>query len=112
MSGFITPEQAGKLACPLARVHGDGDQRKCRAEKCIIWRWLPHSASDPRFLSAIKREEAVLAQDKAAETGQKAKPQHLYHKKAVANVMRDPEAYGVEVEHQHGYCGLGGRPEQ
>ncbi|WP_120636058.1 hypothetical protein [Ruegeria sp. EL01] len=112
MSSFLKPKEAREtFACPLARTFDKKAGPNCDADKCIMWRWLPLPASDPRFLGAIKREEAMLAQEKAKETGDKAKPQHLYHKKAVANVMNDPEAYGVPAKPELGWCGLGGKPE-
>lgn len=50
-----------------------------------------------------------MAQEAEKETG---KPQNAdkFHKAAVANVRKNPSAYGVQPK--HGYCGLGGRPEQ
>lgn len=110
MTGFLTPKEAKALSCPVARVHGKGTSAKCEAETCILWRWSPLSSDDPRFSGAIKRECVMLAQSKADETGEKPKPHHLYHKKAVSNVMRDPEAYGVPVAPEKGWCGLGGKP--
>lgn len=92
--------------CPLARTFGGetGDLRKtCRGTDCAVYRELPPSASDPSFQAAIKREMACLAQEAGKENT------IGYHKKAVANVSKDPESYGVTME-RIGYCGLGGKP--
>jgi hypothetical protein len=99
---YLTPKDAGKMICPIARCQGtEKVQPKCVGDKCILWRWKELMASDPRFMSAIKREEALLS----GETGKSAA---AVHKHAVANVMKYPEGYGVTRE--LGFCGLGGVP--
>ena len=95
---YRTPEEAAKMACPIARITPD-NKSKCVGPDCILWRWKPRLASDAEFIAAVKREEAVLAQ--ADGTG---KSGAVFHKKAVANVMRDPEGYGIASD--RGYCGL------
>ncbi len=92
--------------CPLARTFGaDKLQAKCRGPECAAYRELPLSASEPSFLAAVKREEASLAQDEG-----KGRSANLFHKKAVANVTKDPEAYGVNMV-RDGYCGFAGEPK-
>ncbi|WP_170759936.1 hypothetical protein [Ruegeria lacuscaerulensis] len=91
--------------CPLARTFGVKDlQAKCMGEECALYRTLPPSASEPSFKAAIQREMACLAQEDG-----KGKPAKNFHNKAVNNVMKSPEKYGVKQE-RRGYCGLGGRP--
>lgn len=91
--------------CPLARVFGaEPLQKTCRGAECALYRELPPSASEPSFQAAVKREMAALAQEDG-----KGKPAISFHKKAVANVSKAPERYGVNME-RRGYCGLGGRP--
>jgi len=95
---------ADKL-CPLARCFGVTDlNAKCMGSDCALYRELPPSASEPSFQAAVKREMASLAQDDG-----KGKPAVSYHKKAVANVSKAPERYGVNME-RRGFCGLGGKP--
>jgi hypothetical protein len=110
MTGFVTPAQAREtLPCPMARTFAEKKGPNCDADKCPVWRWLPLPATDPSYMSAVKREEACLAQEAEKETG---KPQNAdkFHKVAVSNVRKNPVAYGVQPK--HGFCGLGGRPEQ
>lgn len=112
MTGFLTPAQAREtMPCPLARTFSEKVGPNCDAGKCLIWRWLPLDASDDRFVSAIKREIACLAQDHE-KAGGKKRQSSSFHKEAVANVMSDPKAYGVPDAPERGWCGLGGRPEQ
>jgi hypothetical protein len=105
MTNFVAPDAAKEgLLCPLSRTFGtDNLTSHCRGEACALWRWKPRLASDPEFQSAVKREQAVLAQEDG--TG---KASLVFHKKAVERVMRNPEGYGVVRE--EGYCGLGGLP--
>jgi hypothetical protein len=111
MSRCHTPEEAKKnLTCPLARTFSKKVGPNCMGGNCAAWRWLPLDAKDPRFTGAISREMACLAQDEATETGKKAKPAQNYHKQAVANVRKDPEAYDVPSQPEKGWCGLGGQP--
>lgn len=105
MRRFLKPEEAATLPCPLARTFAKKEGPGCMAGGCPVWRWLPLDASDPKFASAITREMALLAK----EAGKKTTV--AFHKKAVANVMKDPEAYGVPPTSGRGWCGLGGKPE-
>lgn len=109
MSLFLTPEQASEFDCPVARTHGNGETGNCRAGDCIVWRWVLPLASDESFKGAIQREIACLQQDDE-EAGRKKRNKHLLHQTAVANVMRNPEDYGVLIGREKGYCGLGGKP--
>tara|TARA_R100001086_G_C11787453_1_gene245318 strand:+ start:86 stop:379 length:294 start_codon:yes stop_codon:yes gene_type:complete len=91
--------------CPLARTFGAKDLKAtCRGGACALYRELPPSALEPSFQAAVKREMAVLAQEEG-----KGKASIAYHKKAVANVTKSPERYGVSME-RRGFCGLGGKP--
>ncbi len=110
MTGFLTPEEARGYDCPTARIHGDGKSGKCRADHCILWRWLPLPAEHPLFQSAVKRECACLAQAEAEKSGKPAKNSDHYLKKAVANVAKNPAGFGVP-DHDTGWCGLGSKPE-
>lgn len=105
MSNFVTPEDASQtLLCPISRTFGrDPLSATCRGADCAVWRWKPRLASDPEFVAAVKREEAVLAQEDG--NGRSAT---LFHKKAVQRVLRNPEGYGIIRE--EGFCGLGGLP--
>lgn len=94
---YRTPEEAAKMACPIARITPD-NKSKCVGPDCILWRWKPRLATDPEFKSAIQREMAVLAQEAKSDNSMK------FHKEAVANVMSDPEGFGIASE--RGYCGL------
>lgn len=100
---YRTPEEAGQMSCPIARTRPDLDadgkiKSKCSGPDCILWRWKPRLATDPEFKSAIQREMAVLAQEAKSDNSMK------FHKEAVANVMSDPEGFGIASE--RGYCGL------
>lgn len=91
--------------CPLARVFGaEPLQKTCRGSECALYRERPPSASEPSFVAAVQREMAALAQEEG-----KGRDAKLFHKKAVSNVHKAPERYGVNME-RRGYCGLGGRP--
>lgn len=103
---MMTPDQARQTPCPFARTFAQKVGPNCDADACIMWRWVPLMPDDPRFMSAINREMACLAQDDG-----KGKPSAGYHKQAVANVMRNPEGYGVPAKREVGYCGLAGKPE-
>lgn len=105
-----TPEEAATLKCPLARTFDTGKRPTCDGPDCILWRWQPASAGDPRFVAAVIREQASLAQDEAKLTGQPVAKTQKYHKEAVKNVMANPEGCGCPP-HEKGWCGLGGKPE-
>lgn len=111
MTGFITPDEASTdYFCPLARTFAKKDRPFCMGSDCILWRWRPLSADDPRFQSAIKREMACLAQDAEKEDGKKRQSM-AFHKQAVANVMANPEGHGAPAKPEKGYCGLGAEPK-
>ncbi len=108
MTAFLTPEEAAKLDCPVARIKGDGTKGdgtkgKCQGEACILWRKKSVLDSNPLFISAVQREMSNLATD--LDDG---KNPMKYHKQAVKNVAADPTGYGV-LENR-GYCGIGGKP--
>ena len=101
---YHTPAQAREtMPCPLARTFEKKVGSNCDADRCIMWRWKAVMASDPLFMSAVKREEAVLAQEDG-----KGKSADRFHSKAATNVAKDPAGYGVEAT--RGYCGLAGVP--
>ncbi|MEL6467070.1 MAG: hypothetical protein AAFQ58_19080 [Pseudomonadota bacterium] len=108
MSQYLTPAEASEnWLCPLARTFGAAKAEKgCQGAACALWRTKKILASDPAFVSAVKREMAFQAQQEAEQTGKPAKPSTSYHKSAVATVGRDPEGHGVVAT--EGYCGLGG----
>lgn len=111
MSRCHTPEEAKEnLLCPLARTFGTEKlTADCRAGDCAVWRWRSPLEMPPEFLPAVKREMAVLAQEETARTGKNVRADK-HHKKAVANVNHDPEAYGVPMPKDKGWCGMGGQP--
>jgi len=88
---ILTPEQASSLPCPVSRTFAQA-QATCRGADCILWRWQPVLASDPRVQAALRA--------RIAETGEKP----LHHPKAAALARGD-------VAPDRGWCGLGGRPE-
>jgi hypothetical protein len=100
---YLTEAEAAEKRCPVARTFPDGKRANCDGPACILWRFKTILASDPLYQSAVKREEASLAQEDG--TG---KPGTSFHKQAVANVAIDPEGHGVVQT--RGFCGLGGRP--
>lgn len=102
---ILRPEDAIKRPCPFARTFSEKHGGNCEADDCLMWRWLAPPASDPAFQSAIKREMACIAQERGAKNAAG------FHKQAVKNVMRDPEAYGVDLKPKRGWCGLAGKPE-
>lgn len=100
----MTPDQAAEFACPVARTFAEKIGPNCQGPKCILWRWIPIAAADPRFVSAVKNEMKRLAVEKG-------KTNHVsFHKEAVRNVHADPEAHGVPSAPERGFCGLGGCP--
>lgn len=66
----------------------------CRGPACILWRWEPLSAEDPRFKKAIS--EAIKSGNP--------------HRNAVAYVMARREELGLPTKPERGFCGLAGRP--
>ncbi|MBT9385509.1 hypothetical protein KM176_16665 [Pseudooceanicola sp. CBS1P-1] len=104
MMTSLHPEDAAKQwRCPLAKTFGAAKVTGfCAGDACAVWRWMPMSANDPRFVSAVQREIASLQ-----EANPKATKVAL-HKQAVARVMADPNAFTFPNETDRGYCGLGG----
>jgi hypothetical protein len=95
----MTPESAAETLCPLARTFSlPQAQKGCHGPSCALWRWLPISADDPRFIAA--RAKAL------EELGGGG----LMHKAAVAKVMANREAYGIPTKPERGFCGGGGQP--
>lgn len=106
MTKSKTPEEAATKLCPLARTFGAKELKAfCRGDECMAWVWEPAAADDPRFVAAIQREMASLAQDEATETGKAVPNSGKYHARAAQNVMRNPEGYGCP-QHERGWCGL------
>jgi hypothetical protein len=100
-----TEAEAKAKLCPIARVSGAKEPKAhCQGAACILWRWRPLMADDPRVQSAIAREIALLR-------GETKKPDAFYHKEALRRVMLDPNAYTYTTEKDRGWCGLGGKPE-
>lgn len=96
-----TPAQARETwPCPLARTFAEKKGHNCMADHCPIWRWIPLSANDPAFKEAVSAEMKVIADERGK------KPGPIFHKEAVARVMRQKD-----MTPTHGYCGLGGTPE-
>jgi hypothetical protein len=72
----MTPDEAAAYPCPVSRTFAAA-QPTCRGTGCILWRWHPVTASDPRFQAALKA--------RIAETGEKS----LQHPKAAALARGD-----------------------
>lgn len=108
-----TREEARKMACPLARVHGDPmlvkgvAAGKCQADNCILWRWA-YDRIDGRWMSAMQREIALLQEPKK-EDGKPQVNQDKAHKIAAARIAKAPDRYIImEATKDLGSCGLGG----
>lgn len=103
-----TAKEAATFSCPIARVSGeDPVDPQCRGDKCMFWRWVPIAADDPRVLSAITREIAILR----GEAGNEKKAEPTLRKEAIARVSKDPKAFTFPTDRDKGWCGLAGRPE-
>lgn len=88
-----TPEEAQEWLCPSARTFAAPKaEPHCQGPSCAAWRWQPISASDPRFVRAVK---AIIATGKT-------------HKEAVSIVSSDMAGHGVPTAPERGFCGLGG----
>lgn len=95
--GYVTPEEAADLLCPLARTFAPKEASTgCRGPQCAWWRWQPLSASDPRFVNALK-----------AITQEIGGGPHR-GKEATAILMADRQKYGVPDKPEVGYCGGAG----
>lgn len=102
---LTTEAEAKAKTCPIARVSGaEKPKAKCQGAECILWRWVPLMANDPRVEGAITREMALVK-------GDSKKPDVVFHKEALRRVMNDPRAYSYPTETDRGWCGLGGKPE-
>lgn len=100
---YLTPDEARKTTCPLARCYGGNVQSECRGDDCTLWRWQRLSPLSPRFDAPIEREKLILREGPMA-----GKPEAMITKKARENVLSNPSGYGVKND--VGYCGLGGEP--
>lgn len=107
MTQLLTEEEASKRLCPVARTFAKAPGPNCAGERCILWRWDAIPANHPFFVAALKRRMAELA-----DKDEKNKPSVAYHKQAVADIVADPEDFGVPPHSGLGWCGLGGRPEK
>lgn len=88
-----TPDHArAEWPCPLGRTFGKTHDN-CIAERCPVWRWVPLSAADPRFVKEVQKA---------------MKEQNLSHQKAVAHVMENRADLGLPTKPEVGRCGLGG----
>lgn len=106
MTELLTEEEAGARLCPLARTFSKRESSGCMGAACILWRWDPIPANHPIFKAALKRQMSQLA----LKAGKKSSV--AFHKQAVADIMADPEGFGVPLHSGLGWCGLGGRPEK
>lgn len=101
----LTPEEARKTwACPVARIFAEKKGPNCMADECPLWRWEPRDWANPPLRLAVQKEIQRIA----TERGKTASG--VYHKQAVANIVADPAAHGVDLEPDRGWCGLGGKP--
>lgn len=103
---FLTEEQARSTwLCPTARTFGtDPAKIHCRGAACAVWRWKPIMASDPRVLSAIKREMPEVMKEDPTVSETKARAM------AEQRVMLNPRGYILNEKPEVGCCGLGGLP--
>jgi hypothetical protein len=109
---LLTATEATKRLCPIARISArpsvkdDVVPANCCGPECVLWRWHPLMANDPRVLSAVTREMALLKVERP-----KAIPANL-HGEAMKRVMANPEGFTYpDPDEDKGWCGLGGRPE-
>ena len=112
---YIAQDAAKKLPCPIARVRGDADKdgnvkSKCSGAECMFWRWRPLDAADPRFGSAIIREQGQLKMEEKPADGDKPKTDASFHKRAVAKVSANLEGYIIRHDDEQGFCGMAGKP--
>lgn len=92
-----TPEEASTVLCPLARtfaIPGQSADPYCIGPRCAVWRWIPMTASDPRFVAAVRQ---------AQEAG-------IHNRQAPGHVLADKAAYGLPTGPEKGVCGMGGAP--
>lgn len=95
--GYVTPEQAAELLCPLARTFAPKEASTgCRGPQCAWWRWQPIMASDSRITAAIKTITKELGG--GPHRG----------KEAYAILNKDRAKYGVPTDPEVGYCGGAG----
>ncbi len=105
-----TVAQARACHCPIARVRGEEKPpAKCVGPDCILWRYAPILADDPRVLSAITREVTLMKGEVKPDEKQPA--DETLRKKAVAKIAANPDGYIIRDEKDRGWCGLGSRPE-
>lgn len=110
---LITPPEARKKTCPLARVQGDvkddgSVNGNCRAEMCILWRWKDIQTGDHRYQSALTREIGLIGQEHQAENGGKGWSKDRIHKAAIARLSDNIEGFIIRTDDDRGYCGLAG----
>jgi hypothetical protein len=92
MVGYFTLPEIAQAPCPIGRTFVEA-RRTCATTACPLFREAPLTCN-AAWLDAVRRA-AIEVDDK---TPAKAK--------AAAEVLREPEKWGVERRY---YCGLGGR---
>jgi hypothetical protein len=109
---LLTATEATKRLCPIARISArqgkspDDVPATCCGSECVLWRWVPMSASDHRFKSAVQREIAMMQAEGAKGLAS------VLHGEAVKRIAAKPDAYTFpDPAVDKGWCGLGGRPE-
>jgi hypothetical protein len=104
---YRTIKEAAAFTCPIARVSGDEPTTsQCKGAKCAWWYWRMLPANDPRVLTAMEREMALLKAERP-----KAIPANLTNE-AFKRVMADTTAFTFpDPAVDKGYCGAAGRPE-
>lgn len=100
---IIKNEDAANWKCPFARTFAEKVGAGCDGPQCILWRVVPMSATDPRFVKAVQAEMVRMAD------GTGSQPM-TYHKKAASAVTDDPAAHGLPAAPEYGFCGAGGKP--
>ena len=100
----MIPAEARKLECrkvpPLSvdETLGSAEFHRCSADKCMSWRWMPLTASDPAWVAAIQKASTELND---------TTPNRI---KAAKHVEANRANYGLSTKPVHGYCGLDGKP--
>lgn len=101
----LTPTEAAKFNCPLARTFSEKKGHGCMGPDCILWRWEEVNVNTPSIRAAISKEAGRIAD----EAGRKRSPADF--KPASSAVLSNPEDHGVTLDPEKGWCGLGGRPD-
>lgn len=107
---LITQAEAGKMKCPVARTFDEGKSPTCDGGGCILWRWAPMPAADPRFMRAVAAKQMELHAAAEAANNEKKRLLSSFHNAAVAAVAADPNSFMKMTDSDRGWCGLGGKP--